>query len=156
MPKWLRYSLLMSLLGLLYYAGVQHWPFANAFTHWFETWLQAPAGAVREALQWLFGQKVPVLGQQLGHYVYGLGFAPLLAGSIALWRGLGWRHWAGWAAGLYLFFALGSMFLVLVAGRLLGRPLADAVPEFASAFFSPLPLLLVLVYFRLVRLLGGQ
>jgi hypothetical protein len=68
-------------------------------------------------------------------------------------RRQGWRAWVGWSTGFYLFYVLGSGFLVLIVGRLLGQPLADAVPEFASAFFSPLPLGLVLLYFRLVRLL---
>jgi hypothetical protein len=147
-----RTGLAAVLFGLLFYAGTQHWAWAQAFTAQFQQQLADPSPPFLLRAPFWGLRKLPVVADQVAHYLYALWFGPLMAAVLALWQGLGWRQFLAWAAGLVVFFVVVSLALVLAVDLLLPNKHQRIAWDFASAFFTPVPLFLLVIYFRLQKL----
>jgi|GEM_PF-5609126 len=152
-PTFGRYVLVAGLFGVLFYAGGQHWPWVTAFGQQLHAQMAQstePPFLLRFPF-WLL-RKFPALIDQVGHYLYALGFAPLTAALVALAQQFTFRQFLGWSAGLLVFFVVTSLGLVFAIDLLLAASFQRIAWEFASAFFTPIPFFLVIIYFRLQKL----
>ncbi len=152
-----RCMLMAGLFGVLFYAGVQHWPWVTVFGQQLHAQIAQstnPPFLLRLPF-WLL-QKFPVLIDQVGHYIYALGFAPLTAALVALAQQFTFGQFLGWSAGLFTFFLVASLGLVFAIDLLLAASFQRIAWEFASAFFTPIPFFLVIIYFRLQKLFKAE
>jgi hypothetical protein len=151
-----RTGLAALLFGLLFYAGTQHWDWAQEFTGQFQQRLADPDPPfLLQAPYWVL-RKLPVVADQVAHYLYVLWFGPLMAAVLALWQGFGWRQFLAWAVGLVVFFVVVSLGLVMAVDLLLPAKHQRIAWDFASAFFTPVPLFLLVIYFWLQKLFKPQ